>query len=60
MQAISVAQAVRPDMIKVNWIAGLLALALFTYAQYYGWSLFERDAGTKTARVAGGGGGYHK
>lgn len=48
-------------MIKTNWIAGLLALALFGNAQYQGWSLFDRDAATASTRVAGSGGrSYHK
>jgi len=49
------------EMIKANWLAGLLALALFSHAQYQGWSLFDREAGAQTARVAGTAGrGYHK
>lgn len=47
-------------MIRTNWIAGLLALLFFSYAQYQGWSLFAQDAATQTARVAGSGRGYHK
>ena len=47
-------------MIKANWLAGLLALALFTHAQYQGWSLFDREAASHTAHVSGGGRGYHK
>ena len=43
-------------MIKANWVVGLLALALFSHAQYQGWSLFDRDAAARTARVAGTGG----
>jgi len=48
-------------VIKANWLAGVLALLLFSHAQYQGWSLFDREAGPQTARVAGTGGrGYHK
>ncbi len=46
-------------MIKSNWIAGLLALALFGHAQYQGWNLFEREAGSAVSR-AGGGRIFHK
>lgn len=46
-------------MIKANWIAGLLALALFVNSQYQGWSLFEREAGS-TASRAGSGRIFHK
>lgn len=55
------ARETRTEMIKANWIAGVLALFFFAHAQYQGWSLFEREAGAQTARVAGSGGrGYHK
>jgi hypothetical protein len=48
-------------MVKTNWIAGLLALAFFSFAQYQGLSLFERDASAQTSRVSGGGGrAFHK
>jgi hypothetical protein len=48
-------------MVKTNWIAGLLAVAVFSFAQYQGWSLFDRDASGQTSRVSGGGGrAFHK
>jgi len=48
-------------VIKANWLAGVLALLLFSHAQYQGWSLFDREAGAPATRVAGTGGrGYHK
>jgi len=48
-------------MIKANWIAGLLALAVFVNAQYQGWSLFEHAASAQASRVAGSGGRiFHK
>ena len=46
-------------MIKANWIAGLLALALFVNAQYQGWNLFEGEAGNTGSR-AGSGRVFHK
>lgn len=46
-------------MIRTNLLAGLLALALFVYAQYQGWSVFEQEAGAATTRASGGG-RYHK
>ncbi|MBL8395003.1 MAG: hypothetical protein JNK99_09690 [Candidatus Accumulibacter sp.] len=46
-------------MIKTNWLAGLLALAFFTHAQYQGWSLFGHETGTSTARLVGAR-GQHK
>jgi len=53
------ATATRTEMIKANWLAGLLALALFSNAQYQGWSLFGHESSTQTARMAAGR-GYHK
>lgn len=51
-------------MIKTNFIAGILAITLFSYAQYAGWNLFDREAGNQGSRVSssGGSGGrtYHK
>ncbi|MCM8596121.1 hypothetical protein [Accumulibacter sp.] len=48
-------------MIRTNWIAGLLALALFTTAQYQGWSLFASEPEAQTARSSGSGGRpWHK
>jgi len=49
----------RAEMIKANWLAGLLALALFSNAQYQGWSLFGHEGSAQTARMAAGR-GYHK
>lgn len=48
-------------MDRATWIAGLLALILFGYAQYHGWSLFDRDAAAQTSRVSGSNARlYHK
>jgi hypothetical protein len=54
------------DMVKTNFIIGLLALAFFANAQYQGWNLFDRNAGAQTSRMSGGHGSggsgrsYHK
>lgn len=40
-------------MIKTNLVAAILALALFSYAQYAGWNLFDREAAAQTARMSG-------
>jgi hypothetical protein len=42
------------DMVKTNFIIGLLALAFFANAQYQGWNLFDRNAGAQTSRMSGG------
>lgn len=48
-------------MIKASWVAGVLALLVFSHAQYQGWSLFDREAGAHASRTAGSGGrSYHK
>ncbi|MCB1930944.1 MAG: hypothetical protein KDI45_00560 [Candidatus Accumulibacter sp.] len=48
-------------MIKFNWLAGVLALAIFSNAQYQGWSLFGSFAGGQAARTAGSSGrSFHK
>jgi hypothetical protein len=48
-------------MTKANFVAGLLALAFFTQAQYQGWNLFDREASAQTSRVLGSGSRmYHK
>ena len=48
-------------MIRTNFIAGLLAIALFSYAQYAGWNLFDREAGNQGQRLSGSSGRtYHK
>jgi len=44
-------------------IIGLLALLLFSYAQYQGWNVFDREANTqKSPHASGGSGGrfHHK
>ncbi|HRL77012.1 MAG TPA: hypothetical protein PK440_10495 [Candidatus Accumulibacter phosphatis] len=46
-------------MIKANWLVGLLALALFSSAQYQGWSLFGHENTAQSARMSGAR-GYHK
>ena len=48
-------------MIKFNWLAGVLALTIFSNAQYQGWSLFGSVASGPAARVAGSSGrSFHK
>ncbi len=39
-------------MIKSNLVAGILALTFFSYAQYAGWNLFDREAGSQTSRIS--------
>ena len=54
------------EMVRINLLIGLLALAFFANAQYQGWTLFEREASAQTSRVSGGHGSggsgrsYHK
>ena len=54
------------EMVRINLLIGLLALAFFANAQYQGWNLFEREASAQTSRVSGGHGSggsgrsYHK
>lgn len=43
---------------KFNLATGLLALALFSYAQHQGWNLFEETAGSGSH--SSGGRSYHK
>jgi hypothetical protein len=43
-------------MIRANLVAGILAIAFFSYAQYAGWNLFDREAGAQGSRVSGSGG----
>lgn len=40
-------------MIKTNLVAAILALTLFSYAQYAGWNLFDREAASQTMRMSG-------
>lgn len=40
-------------MIKTNLVAAILALTLFSYAQYAGWNLFDREAASQTSRLSG-------
>ena len=40
-------------MFKGNLIAGILALAVFSYAQYAGWNLFDKEASAQGARSSG-------
>ena len=47
------------DMLRLNVIAGILALLLFAHAQNQGWNLFERD-GQKPSRLATSSRTYHK
>lgn len=41
-------------MIKSNLVAGILALTFFSYAQYAGWNLFDREAGSQATRMTSG------
>ena len=47
-------------MFKTNIVVGLLMLALFTYAPYQGWNLFESTAASVPRQAAGLGRTYHK
>lgn len=48
-------------MIKSNLVAGILALTLFSWAQYAGWNLFDREAGNQGQPLRGSSGrAYHK
>ncbi len=69
IQAVTIRAVTREamtDMVKTNFIIGLLALAFFANAQYQGWNLFDRNAGAQTSRMSGGHGSggsgrsYHK
>ena len=40
-------------MVKANLVAGILALAFFSYAQYAGWNLFDKEASAQGARPTG-------
>ncbi len=44
---------------KFNLITGILALGLFSYAQYQGWSLLT-DVADSGGRSSGGRSSYHK
>lgn len=41
-------------MTRASLVAGLVALAVFAYAQVAGWNLFDREAGAQTARLSSG------
>lgn len=43
------------EMIKTNFVIGLLALAFFTNAQYRGWNLFDSAASAQASRLSGNG-----
>lgn len=45
---------------KFNLAVGLLALALFSYAQHQGWNLFEDRAASGHSSGSGSGRSYHK
>jgi hypothetical protein len=49
-------------MIRFNFAAGILAFALFSYAQFSGWNLFDNEAGNQgqQLRSSGSGRSYHK
>ncbi len=45
---------------KLNLVAGILALSLFSYAQWQGWNLFEDVANSNSGRSGSSGRVYHK
>jgi hypothetical protein len=45
---------------KFNLAAGVLALALFSYAQHQGWNLLDNVANPGDGRSGGGSRIYHK
>ncbi len=45
-------------MYRGYWLSSILILALFTYAQYQGWSLGGDDNSSSPGRRGGSGGGY--
>jgi hypothetical protein len=45
---------------KLNLVAGILALSLFSYAQWQGWNLFEDVANSNAGRSGSSGRVYHK
>lgn len=45
---------------KFNLATGLLALALFSYAQQQGWNLFEDSASAGHSSSGSSGRSYHK
>ena len=47
-------------MVKANLVAGILALAFFSYAQYAGWNLFDKEASASQGPRASGSRLYHK
>ena len=50
-------------MIKTNFAAALLALSLYSWAQYAGWNLFDNEAGSQGQQLRSSGSGgrsYHK
>ncbi len=40
-------------MVKANLLAGILAIAIFGYAQYVGWNLFDKEASAQGSRSSG-------
>jgi hypothetical protein len=46
-------------MLKITRIAGVIALLLFSNAQYQGWSLFTSDGSSGSPRTPSSR-GYHK
>lgn len=47
-------------MVKANLVAGILALAFFSYAQYAGWNLFDKEASAAQGARGSGSRLYHK
>lgn len=43
-------------MVRGFQIVGVLAVLFFAHAQYQGWSLFDREAGSQAARHSGSSG----
>ncbi len=47
-------------MVRGSLVAGILALALFSYAQYAGWNLFDKEASAAQGPRGTGSRLYHK
>lgn len=48
-------------MIRTNLVAGIVAIALFSYAQFTGWNLFDDITGAQGQQLRGSSGRtFHK
>ncbi len=52
-------------MIRINFVAAVLALSFFSWAQYAGWNLFDNEGGSQGQQLrssgsSGSGRTYHK